>query len=339
VALLVALAIVLLFLGNSLGWWHLSSSNSVTLPNLAGKDVVTAEATLRNDGLKSRVQADPTSNQPNTRVLRTQPGAGSTVSKGQTITLVTGNQGNKVNVPDETGQSVQFATNDLQGKGLQVQVQPSSNCQQVNVVCDQNPKGGQQVNPGATVTLFTAPSQTSTTVGQNQVPDVAGDTVAQACNKLGQAGFVCGSTTQQSSNTFSSGAVIATNPSAGTPEPQGTTVNLVVSSGPSTVTVPNVVGMTTSAAVSRLQQANLVPVESCVGTGNPSQNGLVQSQNPAGGESVPSGSTVTITYSSFPNCSSSSTTTTSGAFNFGGGGNGHSTGSTPADRPRGVVVA
>jgi serine/threonine-protein kinase len=338
-ALLVALGVVLLFLGNSLGWWHLSSSNSVTLPNLAGQNVATAEATLRSDGLKSKVQADPTSNQPNTKVLRTQPASGSQVTKGQTITLITGNQGNKISVPDETNQSVQVATNDLQGKGLQVQVQQSSNCAQVNIVCDQNPKGGQQVNPGSSVVLFTAPASTPTT-GQ-PVPDVTGDTVAQACNRLGQAGFVCGSTTQQPSNTFASGAVISTNPSSGTPEPQGTTVNLVVSSGPSTVTVPNVVGMTTSQAVSRLQQSNLVPVESCTPTANRAQDGVVQSQNPAGGESVPAGSTVNITYASFPSCSTSTTsTTTTTTSGFGGFSGTPSQGKTaPADRPRSATVA
>ena len=336
--LLAALGVVLLFLGNALGWWHLSSASQVTVPNLVGRNVTEAENTLRADGLKWKLQSDPNSNQPNTKVLRTQPAAGTQVSKGQTVTLVTGNLGNKVTVPDETNQSVTVATNALQGMGLQVQVQPSSNCNQVNIVCDQNPKAGQQVNPGFTVVLFTA--ATSTTVAQSQVPDVAGDTVAQACNKLGQSGFVCGSQTQQSSNTFASGAVIATNPSAGTPEPQGSTVNLIVSSGPSSVTVPNVVGMSTSAAVARLQQSNLVPVESCQPTAIKGQDQIVQSQNPAGGESVPAGSTVNITYSSYPTCGTSgTTTTTSSTFGFGNG-NGHDRqASAGSDRPRGATLA
>ena len=342
VALLVALGVVLLFLGNSLGWWHLgTTSNSVTLPNLVGKDVTSAEATLRADGLKSRVQADPTSNAPNTKVIRTQPSAGTQMTKGQTVTLTTGNQGNKVNVPDETNQSVQAATAALEALGLQVQVQPSSNCNQVNVVCDQNPKGGQSLNPGQTVTLFTAPSSTTTT-GQT-VPDVTGDTVGQACNRLGQAGFSCGSTTQQSSNTFAAGVVISTNPSAGSTEPQGSTVNLVVSSGPSTVTVPNVVGDTTSQAVSRLQQSNLVAVESCTATHDPTQNGIVQSQNPLGGESVPAGSTVTIVYGGFPSCStsttSSTTTTAAGLGGFSNNGGPSQQAAAPADRPRGTGSA
>ncbi|MHB8681215.1 MAG: Stk1 family PASTA domain-containing Ser/Thr kinase [Acidimicrobiales bacterium] len=325
-ALLVALAVIVVFLGNSLGWWHLTSSSSVTLPNLAGQSVAQAESTLTNDGLKSRVQADPSSNQPNTKVLRSDPGAGSSVSKGATVTLITGNQGNKVTVPDETNQSVPFATSALQQLGLQVQPQPSSNCQQQNVVCDQSPKGGTKVNPGSTVTLFTAPPNTTTTVNGTPVPDVTGDTVAQACSKLGQAGFQCGSETQQPSNTFAAGAVISTQPASGTPEPQGTTVDLVVSSGPSQVTVPNVVGDTTSQAATTLQQANLVPVESCQKTVNPAADGTVLSQNPSGGSQVPSGSTVTIVYgaSSCSGGGTSTTTTTSSALLGGGHSRNHS---------------
>ena len=309
--LLAGLAVVILFLGNALGWWHLGgASNTVTMPNLVGKDVTAAEATLRDDGLKARAQSDPSSNQPNTKVIRTVPGAGTAVTKGHTVTLFTGSQGNPVTIPNEINQSVQAATQALQAIGLQVQTQPSNNCNQQNIVCDQNPKGGNQILPGGTVTLFTAPTQVpTTTVAEGSVPDVTGDTVAQACNKLGQAGFQCGSTSSQASNSFAAGIVISTNPSAGSPEANGTTVNLIVSSGSATVTVPNVVGDTTSQAVTALQQANLVPSEVCQTSVNPNKDNIVQSQSPSGGDSAPAGSTVVITYDSL-NCSNNTTTTT-----------------------------
>ncbi|HZU80978.1 MAG TPA: Stk1 family PASTA domain-containing Ser/Thr kinase [Acidimicrobiales bacterium] len=319
VLLLVALAVVLLFLGNSLGWWHLSSSSgNVTLPNLTNQSVSQAEATLSRDGLKSTTQEDPSSNQPNTTVIRTNPAAGTSVAKGSTVTLITGGKGGQVKVPDETNRSVTAATQDLQQLGLQVQTQPSTDCTQINVVCSQQPPGNTMVAPGALVTLFTAQQNTSTTAAGNAVPNVTGDTVATACNVLGQSGFQCGSETKESSNTIAAGAVISTSPPAGSNQPAGTTVNLVVSTGPPNVTVPNVVGDSTSQAVSTLQSSNLVPVETCTKTSDPTQNGVVISQNPQGGNSVPSGSTVTITYGGFPNCNSSTTstttTTTSGLF-------------------------
>jgi serine/threonine-protein kinase len=140
------------------------------------------------------------------------------------------------------------------------------------------------------------------------VPDVAGEDIGTACNTLGQSGFRCGTTTMESSN-FPKNTVIRTDPPAGTQANTNATVNLVVSSGPSTVTVPDVVGDTQAQAVSTLQSASLNPVVFCQSTSQQSQNGLVQSQNPSGGKTVQTGSTVNITVASYPNCSSTTSTT------------------------------
>ncbi|MDE3086356.1 MAG: Stk1 family PASTA domain-containing Ser/Thr kinase [Acidobacteriota bacterium] len=266
VLLLVALAVVLLFLGNSLGWWHLGTSNNVTMPDLTGKSLTRAESTLRSDGLKYTVTADPNSTQPNTIVIRTNPGAGTTVQKGQNVILVTGNAGNKVPVPDVTNQSVQRATSQLQGLGFQVQVQQQPTCNQINVVCSQDPAGGTRVNQGSTVSLITAQQQTTTTISGTPVPDVAGDTVPQACNALGLSGFKCGSTTFQPSTAFQSGIVSATSPAAGSNQAPGTTVNLIVSSGPpntttttATATVPDETGQLATTAYTDLQAHGFKP--------------------------------------------------------------------------------
>ncbi|MHB8439453.1 MAG: Stk1 family PASTA domain-containing Ser/Thr kinase [Acidimicrobiales bacterium] len=295
VALLVALLVVVLLLGDSLGWWHLTSS-SVTLPNLAGKSVAAAEAELSADGLKSTTQSDPSSNQPNTTVLRTNPKSGSSVPKGSTVTLITGNRGNKVTLQNYVNQSVAEATQQLQQLGLQATVTNSSNCNQLNIVCDQSPNAGALVDPGSSVTLFTAPATTTTTTTttttapETAVPDVSGLAPTAACNKLGLSGFTCGTTTEQPSSAYSAGYVISTTPQAGTPEPQGTTVNLIVSSGPPTTTVPDLSGESPAQAQQTLQQAGL--------QGNAAANcsvGLsptVKSQNPAAGQTVAQGSTV-----------------------------------------------
>jgi len=294
--LLIALAVVIAFLGNSLGWWHFNS-NTVTLPNLTGKDLSAAESTLRSDGLKYTVTADPSSNQPNTQVIRTRPAAGTQMSKGQTVTLITGNQGNKVAVPDVTNNSVSVAESQLQSAGLMAQLQPTNNCALQNIVCSQSPSAGTDVNPGSTVILFTAssPTTTTTTAPTPTVPNVSGDTVAQACNKLGLAGFNCGTTTQQSSSVYSSGYVISTNPSAGSQEPQGTTVNLVVSSGPAQETVPSVIGDSPQQAATAITNAGLNPQPNCQALG-PGSADKVYAQNPAAGTQESQGSNVTYTY-------------------------------------------
>src|SRR5579872_3238702 len=304
--LLVALAVVLIFLGQSLGWWHLGGSNSFTMPDVTNQSVSQAQHRLQSEGLKTKTQVDSNaSTTPVTQVVRTIPPAGSTVTKGQKVTIVTGAQAAPVNVPSLINQSVTAATSQLQSLGLKENTQFNATCTQQNIVCDQNPKGGQSVPPGSTVNLVTAqpPPQTTT------IPDVAGESTATACNVLGQAGFSCGTITNQASNSIPSGDVVSTNPPAGSQAPNHASVSLVVSTGPSSVTVPDVIGDTQAQAVSTLQSANLNPVVICQATSQQSQDGIVQAQNPTGGKTASPGETVDITVASYPNCSSSTTTT------------------------------
>jgi len=308
VVLLAALAAVVILLGNSLGWWHIGEKTvpTVTLPNFASQNVNQAEATLRRDGLLTKVRADTSANTtPRTQVLRTDPTAGTVVKKGQTVTLVTGNQGPPVTIPNFTGYSVQTAKAQLQQLGLQSTVTTSSSCTTQLIVCSTNPKAGVSVVPGATVDLVTAPTT-------SPVPDVTGLDQTTACNRLGQAGFNCGTITKQTSQTVPPGSVISTNPTAGTQEPPNANVNLVVSSGPSAVLVPYVIGDSQAQAVSTLQSANLNPVVFCQSTTDPTQSGLVQTQNPNGGISTSPGSAVDITVGGYPSCAATTTTTTTG---------------------------
>src|SRR5580692_8916872 len=58
--LLVALAVVLIFLGNSVGWWRVGEkpNTSFALPDVTSQNVTTAEKTLEHKGLKTAVQVD-----------------------------------------------------------------------------------------------------------------------------------------------------------------------------------------------------------------------------------------------------------------------------------------
>src|SRR3954451_7156155 len=79
-----------------------------------------------------------------------------------------------------------------------------------------------------------------------------------ATTAITSAGLVLGMVTTTSSSTVPSGTVISSSPAAGTQVNSGSAVNLVVSSGPAQVAVPNVVGMTQTAATSAVTSAGLV---------------------------------------------------------------------------------
>jgi len=300
VVLLVALAVVVVFLGQSLGWWHLGSGNTVSVPDLAGQTVQAAEHNLQSSGLKYTVHPDRTSTQPNTDVIRTNPANGTKVPKGSTVDLVTGGSGPQDTVPQGlVGQSVTSASNAVKAAGLAVKVQPTSLCPQQNIVCSTTPKGGGHLAPGKTVTLFTAPTVTTTTTAPTvPVPGVAGDTQAQACNAIDGAQLLCGSTSTTSSN-LPVNSVVSTNPAAGSLQPKGTSINLVLSSGPAAVFVQNVVGDVQSAAETNLEGQGLTVVVNCAVPTPPATTvatsaGTVWAQNPPPGQSVPVPSSVTI---------------------------------------------
>jgi len=315
VVLLAALAVVILFLGQSLGWWHIGSGNStVTITDLTGQTVTAAEQTLHQQGLKYTVHSDPTSSASNKKVIRTTPAAGTKVKAGSTVELITGGSGSLILIPSYQNFSTTQASAAVRALGLQPKVEPTVLCSQqnINIVCSQSPKAGAHLAPGKTVTLFTASTQaTTTTTATTAVPPVVGDTQTQACNVINGAGFQCGSTSTTPSN-LPVNAVVSTNPTSGSQQPKGTTINLVLSSGPSSVVVQSVVGDTQATAETTLQGQGLTVVVNCQATSDSSQDGIVQSQTPAGGQPVSLPASVTITVDNLSGCGTSSTTTTTG---------------------------
>jgi beta-lactam-binding protein with PASTA domain len=130
------------------------------------------------------------------------------------------------------------------------------------------------------------------------VPDVRNMTESAAGTAIQAAGLAVGSPSHTCSDSVASGKVISQNPAGGTPVAGGSTVNLTVSTGNCTVPVPNVVGMTESAAGPAITAAGLT-----VGTAKAWQcsdtvaSGNVVSQKPASGSSAAVGSAVLLTIS------------------------------------------
>ena len=98
--------------------------------------------------------------------------------------------------------------------------------------------------------------------------------------------------------------VVAQSPDAGTYQPPGSTITLSVSKGPTTSTVPDVTSIAQSDAVAQLNASGFeVRIVSQPVT-DPDQDGIVQTQDPAGGTKAPPGSTVTIAVGKFSSTTS-----------------------------------
>jgi serine/threonine-protein kinase len=144
---------------------------------------------------------------------------------------------------------------------------------------------------------------------KKQIPDVTGQTESAARAQLTNAGFTVTST-MQTSNTATPGNVLSQSPAGGTSATPGSTVNIVVAQAPKKLSVPTVTGQKESNATKALTQAGFTVVHQQQTVTDPTQDGTVIKQTPAGGKKVKPGSTVTIIVGHLGSTSSSSTTST-----------------------------
>jgi beta-lactam-binding protein with PASTA domain len=125
-------------------------------------------------------------------------------------------------------------------------------------------------------------------------------TQADAATAITNAGLVVGAITNASSITVPAGSVISENPTAGAQVAVGTAVALVVSSGPPSVAVPNVVNMTQAAATTAIMNAGLAVGAITNASSTTVAAGSVISENPTAGTQVAVGSAVALVVSSGP---------------------------------------
>lgn len=132
-----------------------------------------------------------------------------------------------------------------------------------------------------------------------EVPAVVGLTLEAARQRLAARDLELSSTEETSDRP--AGEVIAQSPDAGTEAAPGSTVELTVSSGPDEgISLPNLVGQLREDAEATVRELGLVPVVIEQETTILPQDGRVIDQEPAGGDTVTSGSSVTLTVGVYP---------------------------------------
>ncbi len=230
VAALLLLGGLLFLLARQLG---IGSSTKVPVPELRDKTQADATQILTDAGLKAKVESVKDDTKSAGIVVDQSPKSPTRISKGSTVTLKVSSGAPPVDVPDVVGRDRTAARDLLEGKNFRVVENPNANDNvPVDRVIAQDPKGGSQAPKGSTVTLTV-----STGREQVQVPNVVGRDQSAAANVLGQAGFDT-STQTTSSASVANGLVIRTEPGAGTPLAKGSTVTMIVSTGPPPTTSP-----------------------------------------------------------------------------------------------------
>lgn len=163
-----------------------------------------------------------------------------------------------------------------------------------DVVLEQDPPAGSLQKRGAEVTLAVSGGQATATV-----PEVRGSSQQQARIAIETAGFQFGSISQQTS-AEARGAVISSDPPAGTTLELPATVSITLSQGPAAVQIPDLTGRTLADARSTLEQLGLRLGGTSGDTSSFMPENTVLGQAPAPGATVSAGASVNLRISRFP---------------------------------------
>jgi serine/threonine-protein kinase len=283
---------VLLVAAIVIGYLALRSApvaDQVAVPALQGQMASTAQKRLFELGLQWKVTNEDNADVPQDRVIRQDPPAGTKVGKNDVVTLVVSGGLPRVSVPDVKNFSVDDAQRTLANAKLKFKtVEAFSSTIPAKQIIDVNPAPGTSVRQNSTVALTVSKG-----VKPIVVPDLVGMTTAAARKALQSRGLSLTVAQQTESDTIPKDVIASQDPQPSSTAAPNSTVTVIVSTGPSTISVPNVVGNDVDAAQAALRAAGLAPTVSyTVDAANPT--GKISLQKPEAGAQVKKGTPVTI---------------------------------------------
>jgi branched-chain amino acid transport system substrate-binding protein len=163
-------------------------------------------------------------------------------------------------------------------------------------------EGVQRLEPGYqdTETLLSQARHELAKPSTIEVPDLSGQGASQARSTLENRGLKLGDREEILNDAIPEGEIVRQSPEAGMEVEAGSSVGVTLSSGPSTVKVPDLTSLNRSEASTRLAAAGLVLGNEYDVPSGAVVEGRIFEQNPAAGTKVQQGSSVSIRISSGP---------------------------------------
>jgi beta-lactam-binding protein with PASTA domain/tRNA A-37 threonylcarbamoyl transferase component Bud32 len=267
------------------------TNSKVAVENYRGQREINAVRNIRDQGLRVQVVRQYNDKVETTFVFKQDPQPGERIDKGNYVTIFSSLGPPLTEVPNVVGEKLDQALDDLRQANLRWRVVRVDNDAPEDEVISQRPSGGQAQQESVVVLrVSNGPKPVI-------VPNVVGSSFDSANSSLLGRGFAVRRREVESDQPKDT--VIAQSPDAGTYQPPGTPITLSVSKGPKTSTVPDVTSIAQSDAIAQLKasgfEVRVVPQP----VSDSGQDGIVQTQDPAGGTAAPPGSTVTIAVGKF----------------------------------------
>ena len=232
------------------------SATSVTIPDVTNRTQAEASQLLLDLGLTPIPNAVINDAVGDDIVYAQDPPATAVGHQGDVVTITYNPAKQLQTVPPIQGLSVENATQLLAPLGLQLVILEVRNDPLVplNQIITQDPLANEQVRSGSPISVVVSGG-----TGGSNIPNIEGQvsSAAEQLLKSSPYNFVV-TITAEASATVEKGRAIRTDPAIGTPLPAGSAIALIVSSGSSTVVVPDVTGNTEGEAQTAINAAGLI---------------------------------------------------------------------------------
>jgi beta-lactam-binding protein with PASTA domain len=199
-----------------------TGKKSVDVPDVVGKQLTDAVATLTRAGLVAK-SVGVSSDKPSGTVTAQDPRAGTSLVEGATVRINYSTGPKQVAVPPVVGLDYSTALQQLQAAGFAVGRTDVESDQPAGIVVSQVPTGSSTATKGSTVNLSVSNGPQTT-----PLPDVSGQTEADAKATLKAAGFKVTVTPQETDVETFDGIVISQDPPGNTQQDPNTIVTLFV---------------------------------------------------------------------------------------------------------------
>jgi beta-lactam-binding protein with PASTA domain/predicted Ser/Thr protein kinase len=291
------LLVLLLLVGAGFAAWfgygrirdELNANKPVAVPYVLGLKKAQAVAKIEDKGLKAKTLRGFSDIYPAGTVMRQSIEGGEKTDKGNTVRLTVSAGKPKTTVPEVVGKPQSDAVAALVAAHLKVHVFHVYSSQSPDTVTGQDPPGGSRVFWNTSVRI-----NVSQGARQIEIPNVVGQPYASARSTLLAAGLKV--TRSDVDSNQPADTVVGQSPDGGTKVGAGTTVTLSVSRGSTATTpVPDVTNQDEPTAKALLTGSGFKVKVVRQEVTDPSEQGIVLDQQPAGGTDAPAGTTVTIT--------------------------------------------
>jgi serine/threonine protein kinase/beta-lactam-binding protein with PASTA domain len=263
-------------------------AETIVVPDYAGRSVNVAQQDLAGLGLVPKVSTARSETVAANRVIRQSPVAGTKLVRNAEVELVVSSGAPPVAVPPILGFTREDAQRELSNGRLRARIVERYGSEPRDQVVGVSPAPGQQLRAGGVVTLTVSKGPEPA-----HVPNVVSMNVDDARAALKKLGLTLNIVDKQVSDTIPEDTIMSQAQAPNALADRGSAIDVMVSLGPSSASVPDVGGKSPSDALAILRGAGFDPVIT-YNVDPTNAGGTVTAQQPGPGNASKRGAKVAI---------------------------------------------